>query len=230
MVLRRAKNPIVRTELSVKEAQPGGRIEGVIEVIGGDRQTNVGHVTIQLAVNSTLDLASGRITDAFTLDPGETRLFPFIVDVPWDCPLSFDVVDIAVRTELELPFAFDPIDLDPVRIAPLPAQQHILDCLHAMGFQIHGSNLELGCLDGVPIESGFYQEILLGTAGRPRLRGLELTFVATPEHLHVVLEADRRVPLLSDPDVFGRFVMEHDNLGEIDWCALLDSWLSRIAR
>jgi sporulation-control protein len=151
--------------------------------------------------------------------------------VPFETPPTLEGTEIGLRTELEIAFAVDRSDLDPVHIAANPAERHILDCMRGMGFQLVSSKLEKGVLDGVPQSLPFYQEIefLPGPAHLRQLHRLAVTFVNTEERLHVVVELDRKVTVLSDRDVFGHFVVNPGNLDKYNWPALLESWLAGLA-
>jgi sporulation-control protein len=168
---------------------------------------------------------------SFTLNPGVRHSFGITCSVPWEAPLSLDGTEIGLRTELEVAYAVDRSDLDAVHISPTPAQQHILECMGAMGFEMVKSRLEKGLLQGVPQSLPFYQEIefLPGPNHERRLRKLQVTFVSSQERLHVVVELDRRVTPLADRDVFGHFALSPSNLHKFDWPALLESWLTGIA-
>jgi sporulation-control protein len=152
--------------------------------------------------------------------------------VPWEAPLTLEGTEVCLRTELEMAFAVDRSDLDPVHISPTPAQQHILDCMQAMDFQMGKSHLENGEIQGVPLGLPFYQEIefVPGPSRERNLRKLKVTFVATEDRLHVVVELDRKVTPLEDRDVFGHFAVNPAKLRRIDWSALLESWLAGFAR
>lgn len=220
---------MVRTEMSVATAEPGGTLEGVIEIIGGQSRADVGYAALALVANSTWEFHRCEVVPGFTLGPGDKRVFPFVCEVPREAPLTFPGVQIGLRTELEIARAVDRTDVDPVEIIPSPAQRHILDCLRSMGFELVDANLERGRLRGVPHTLPFYQEIKFlpaGTGYARRLRQLEVTFVATQDRLHVVIELDRRVTPLSDRDVFGHFAVNPAKLHDIDWRALLDNWLA----
>jgi sporulation-control protein len=224
-----ADGSMVRTELSVSRCQPGGQLEGTIEVTAGEYPIKVGYVAFTLLANG-LDFHTCQVVEGFSLGAGDRRLFDVIYGVPWESPLTMPGVEISLLTELELARAVDRSDQDPVGIDPLPAQQRILEALTSLGFHLIESNVERGRLVGLPQTLDFYQEIAF-SPGKPyshRLNRLEVTFVATREKLHVVVEADRRVHPLAERDVFGRFAVDAASLDQTRWPALLDEWLSAI--
>jgi len=225
---------MVQTELTVAQALPGGVFEGMVEVSGGAHRARVGYVALILCAKvhgSYLDFHRVDAVTGFTLNPGTHHTFAVTCDVPWEAPPTLEGTEIGLRTELEIAFAVDRSDLDPVHISPTPAQRHILDCMGAMGFQMVTAKLERGTLQGVPQSLPFYQEIeyLPGPAHERQLRKLSVTFVGSDERLHVVVELDRKVTPLADRDVFGHFAVNPASLEKYDWSALLESWLAGLA-
>ena len=124
--------------------------------------------------------------------------------MPWETPITevygqhLHGMTMGLRTELEVARAVDKGDLDAVAVHPLPAQERILDALVRLGFRFQQADVERGRIHGVQQTLPFYQEIEFYPA--PQYAGainqLELTFVATPQQLQVVLEIDKRGGLL----------------------------------
>jgi sporulation-control protein len=230
-----AGGPTVQTELTVPRALPGEILGGLVEVTGGTHRVRVGYIALVLCAkvhDSYVDFYRVEAVPGFTLNPGDRQTFPVGCPVPFETPPTLEGTEIGLRTELEIAFAIDRSDLDPVTIVLNPAERHILDCMGAMGFQQVSSRLEKGILDGVPQSLPFYQEIdfLPGPAHQRQLRKLAVTFVNTEERLHVVVELDRRVTPLSDRDVFGHFTVNPADLDRYNWAALLESWLHSACR
>ena len=232
------EGPTVQTELAVAQALPGGTLDGMVEVTGGARRVQVGYIALVLCAKvhgSYVDFHRVEAVPGFTLNPGDRHTFAVTCDIPFETPLTLSrpetCTEIGLRTELEIAFAVDRSDLDPVNITPNPAQQHILDCMESMGFRMVSSRLEKGILEGVPQSLPFYQEIefLPGPAHERQLRKLAVTFVNTGERLHVVVELDRKVTPFADRDVFGHFAVNPNNLDKYHWPALLESWLAGLA-
>jgi sporulation-control protein len=232
-----AGGPMIRTELSVPNAQPGGKLHGEIEVTGGDHAVNVGYIALALMTPVRQSAAAQefhrcQVHDGFRLAPGERLRFPVTCEVPWEAPLTMPGVNISLRTELEVAMAVDRSDTDEVTISPFPAQQRILDAVHALGFQFGRSHVERGTLPGVPQTLPFYQEIEFfpGQTHSHYLNQLEVTFVANQDRLYVVLECDRRVSVLADRDVFGRFVVDPASIQDTDWQGLIGDWLFQMTK
>jgi len=59
---------------------------------------------------------------------------------------------------------------------------------------------------------------------------VELTFVATPHELFVILEADRRGGMFSSGgDAFGHFRLPHQEAQAADWATSVNGWLAQVA-
>jgi sporulation-control protein len=63
------------------------------------------------------------------------------------------------------------------------------------------------------------------------LNQLEVTFLATPTRLQVVLEIDKRGGVFSEGhDASGRFDVDYASAERTEWTAPLDGWLQRSVR
>lgn len=231
-----AGGPMVRTELSVGTCQPGGRLQGEVELTGGDHQVKAGYVALvlltSLRTGGVQEFYRCRVTENFTLSAGQRLVLPFSCEVPWEAPLSMPGVELSLRTELEIAREVDRSDLDPIEITPTLAQQRILRAVQELGFQFARSHVERGLLPGLPQTLPLYQEIEFapGNTYSQNVNQLEVTFVGTEDKLHVVLECDRRVGPLADRDVFGRFVVDPSNISDTDWQGLLSDWLIQLGK
>ena len=242
-----AGGPSVATTLDTERVTPGSDLSGTILVVGGSRPVTVSRIVLGLSTKVTVDGEDARddvffgrqaVTDTFRLAPGEQVEYEFAFLVPYETPLTVVAgvelpgVEVALRTELEVARAFDSSDSDPVRVEPLPAQNAIAEALLALGFRVHGADVEHGSLRGVDQTLPFYQEIEFHPSAKyaAALNKIEVTFVAGPFATQVVLELDRRGGLLAGRDVFGRFVMDHRRFADTDWKGRLDGWIMESCR
>ncbi|MCZ9340898.1 sporulation protein, partial [Streptomyces sp. TRM76130] len=96
----------------------------------------------------------------------EERAVPFSVPLPWETPVTelygqeLGIV-LGVRTELSVAGARDKGDLDRLAVAPLPAQEAILEALGQLGFGFRSADLEYGRIGGTGQQLPFYQEVEL---------------------------------------------------------------------
>ena len=233
--------PTVDTVLANPNTRPGLTIGGQIEVVGGDHDVTVETVVLGLVTRVESEHGDGLIefcrvpvSGAFQLGKGERRDIPFSFPVPWETPFTdvygrrLNGMTMGLRTELSVAKAVDDGDLSEVAVHPLPVQERILDAFAALGFGFARADLEDGAIYGMLQELPFYQEIEFYPP--PHLVGaineVELTFVADPTGVEVVLEFDKRDGLLAPGhDAYGRFRVAHDEADSLDWSAVVDAWV-----
>src|SRR4051812_47894342 len=199
--------PSVETVLASPDCRPGGTLEGQIQIAGGDHAVDVEYVAIGLITrvevesgdseyNADQEFHRQRLTGSFRLDPKARYDVGFRFDVPWQTPITevygqhLHGMTMGLTTELEVARAVDKSDLDQVAVHPLPAQERLLDALLRLGSRFSRADVERGGVYGVQQELPFYQEIEFypPSAYAHGINQLELTFLATPHQLQVVLE------------------------------------------
>jgi sporulation-control protein len=226
---------------------PGGSLSGHVHLQGGNTNFHIEHISLELVARVEAEYDDGEhegfvafdrhiVSDGFRLAKGEQRSIPFTMALPWEIPVTELQgqplgVELGVRTELAIKGARDKGDLDPFQVRPLPIQEAILEALRQLGFGFKSADLELGHVRGTGQQLPFYQEIELAPAPQyaEALNEIELTFLAGPGGMEVVLEASRRGGLLSDGhDTVSCFTVTHEGVDEHDWNAEVDGWIRRI--
>jgi sporulation-control protein len=217
----------VETVLDSSETTPGGTVSGTVTLSGGTVAQDIDEIRVELVATVEVEVEDGEwredvvfgttaIAGASRIEPGEKRSLPFRFAVPLQCPFtSLDGwhlrgMKVGLRTRVDISGALDPGDLDPVTVLPLPVQRTVLQALAQRGFRFTGADVEKGRVRGS--ELPFYQEVEF--APPPDLRGrvneLEVTFLADPGGVEVVLEVDRRGGLLTEGhDAGGRLYFPH---------------------
>ncbi|MBT2233282.1 sporulation protein [Nonomuraea sp. NEAU-A123] len=240
--------PSVDTVLSTPRVQPGGMLAGEVRLKGGDFDAEIEHITLGLVARVEIEHGDGehaglgefsraQVSGPFTLRQGENRSLDFQIPVPWETPISeidgqhLTGMALGVRTELAIAKAIDKGDLDMIAVEPLPSQLRILQAFLQLGFHFKSADLEAGRLYGVHQDLPFYQEIEFyppaqhaGVVGE-----VEVTFVAGPAGLEVILEADKRAGRYSG-DAIGRFNVSHDDALRTDWPGELNRWLAGLTQ
>ncbi|MDX6761299.1 sporulation protein [Streptomyces sp. F8] len=238
--------PAVDTALDLTTAVPGGSLTGEVRLTGGSAGFDIEHITLELVARVEAETEDGEregtvaferfhIGGGFRLAAAENRSVPFAVTLPWETPVTqlhgepLGIV-LGVRTELGIAGARDKGDLDPLSVGPLPVQEAILEAFGQLGFGFRSADLESGRIGGTGQQLPFYQEIELTPAPQyaHRISEIEVTFLANPGGLEVVLEADRRGGLFSGRDALGRHVVSHDGAAHRDWNAVVESWISQL--
>ncbi|MFJ2699609.1 sporulation protein [Streptomyces rochei] len=237
--------PTIDTVLEPAPVVPGGALGGQVHLKGGQADFDIEHITLDLVARVEAEHAEGEsegtvVFDRFTvgggfrLAAGESRSVPFGVTLPWETPVTelygqpLGIV-LGVRTEVAVAGAKDQGDLDPLTVTPLPAQEAILEAFGQLGFGFKSADLEYGRIGGTGQLLPFYQEIELYPAPQyaHQVNEVELTFLAGPGGLEVVLEADKRGGLLSSGhDALTRVTVGHHDTR--DWTTEVDGWIRRL--
>ncbi|CAL9623068.1 hypothetical protein SUDANB6_05907 [Streptomyces sp. enrichment culture] len=239
--------PTVDTVPDPGTVRPGGSLTGQVHLKGGSADFDIEQITLELVARVEAEhdggetegvAVFGRFTVAggFRLAAGEQRSVPFTVALPWETPITelygqaLGIV-LGVRTELAVAGAKDKGDLDPLTVAPLPVQEAVLEALGQLGFGFRSADLEYGHIRGTGQQLPFYQEIELVPAPQyaHAMRELEVTFLANPGGMEVVLEADKPVGFFSSGhDAVNRHVVSHDGAAQRDWSTVVDAWLRQL--
>ncbi|GAA2564675.1 MULTISPECIES: sporulation protein [Streptomyces] len=237
--------PTVDTVLDPAPVLPGGMLAGEVRLRGGQADFDVEHITLELVARVEAEHEDGEsegvvVFDRFTVGGGfrlgaeEERGVPFRVTLPWETPITelygqhLGIV-LGVRTELAVAGARDKGDLDQLTVTALPVQEAVLEAFGQVGFGFRSADLEYGRIAGTGQQLPFYQEIELVPAPQyaHRLNEVELTFLAGPGGIDVVLEADKRGGLLtSGHDAVTRFTVGHHDVR--DWAAEVDGWIRQL--
>ncbi|WP_432037901.1 sporulation protein [Streptomyces cucumeris] len=237
--------PSVDTVLDDGPVLPGGSLSGHVHLEGGRTEVEIEHITLELIAHVEAEHEQGESEGAvvfdrrtvgggFRLAEGERRSVPFTLTLPWETPVTelhgqpLGIV-LGVRTELAVAGAKDKGDLDALRVGPLPVQEAVLEALGQLGFGFTSADLELGHIHGTGQTLPFYQEIELTPPPRyaHAVNEIEVTFLATPGGVEVVLEADKRGGLFtSGHDVLSRFTVSHDSVHHTDWNAEVGNWIA----
>ncbi|MFF2324466.1 MULTISPECIES: sporulation protein [unclassified Streptomyces] len=239
--------PTVDTVLTAGAAVPGGPLSGQVHLVGGSADFDIEHITLELVARVEAEHEEGEregvvVFDRFTvgggfrLAEGERRSLPFSVALPWETPVTelygqgLGIV-LGIRTELSVAGAKDKGDLDQLTVGALPVQEAILGAFGQLGFGFKSADLEYGRIGGTNQQLPFYQEIELTPSPQyaHAVNEIEVTFLATPGGMDVVLEADKRGGLFSGGhDALTRFTVGHDTDPQRDWCAIVESWLREL--
>jgi sporulation-control protein len=236
-----AGNASVDAVLDSPTTTPGGTVTGTVHLTGGQVAQDINEIRVSL--QATVEVESGdnswreevtfgtvAVAGAARVEPGARHALPFSLPVPWQCPVT--AIDgwhlrgmrVGLRTRLDIAGSVDPGDLDPVTVLPLPVQRTVLQALDSLGFAFRGADVEKGRVRGS--ELPFYQEVEFAPPYglRGRVNELEVTFLADPQGVDVVLEVDRRGGLLSEGrDVGGRLRLSHTDTDVRSVAAHLDA-------
>lgn len=123
----------------------GEILVGQIHLLGGRTAVRIDEIALSLQTEvyyfqgevrrHVLSLREQTLRPNLYLQPGEAQVLAFELPVPMETPISLSLAQVWLRTELELPWAVDPKDHDPVCIVPEQATQHVLQAVSALGFE-----------------------------------------------------------------------------------------------
>ncbi|AEM85049.1 sporulation protein [Streptomyces violaceusniger] len=239
--------PTVDTVLDPGPVRPGGPLTGQVHLRGGTADFEIEQITLELVArvedeHGEEEREGVALFDRFTvgggfrLAEGEQRSLPFTAHLPWETPITelygqpLGII-LGVRTGLEIAGAKDKGDLDQLTVDPLPVQEAVLEALGQLGFGFKSADLELGHVGGTGQRLPFYQEIELTPAPQyaHAINELEVTFLASPGGMDVVLEADKRGGLFSSgDDALTLFTVGHDGVERRDWNTEVDAWIHHL--
>ncbi|MEV1048861.1 sporulation protein [Streptomyces sp. NPDC049916] len=239
--------PSVDTVLTPGPALPGGPLSGEVRLRGGGSDATIDRITLLLVarveVEGQEEESEGTVVlDRFTVGGGfrltaeSEHTVPFTVTLPWETPITelhgqhLGPV-LGIRTELEIAGARDKGDLDALAVGPLPAQEAILEAFGQLGYGFKSADLELGHIRGTGQQLPCYQEIeILPPAGHTHaVNEIELTFLASPGGLEVVIEADKRAGFFTEGhDTVHRFTASHHTASQPEWNERVDGWLKEV--
>lgn len=239
--------PTVDTVLDPGVAVPGGTLRGQVHLKGGSSSFDIEQITLELVARveaetedteheGTVVFDRFTVGGGFRLAEGEQHSVLFSVTLPWETPVTelygqpLGVV-LGLRTELAVADAKDKGDLDPLAVGPLPAQEAILEALGQLGFDFRSADLEYGRIGGTGQQLPFYQEIELSPAARyaHAVNEIEVTFLAHPGGMEVVLEADKRGGLFSGGhDALTSHTVTHSDVTQHDWNTEVDAWVRQL--
>ncbi|WJV45655.1 sporulation protein [Streptomyces flavofungini] len=239
--------PSVDTVLKPGAIQPGGTLRGQVNLQGGNADVDVEHITLELVARVEAEHDGGEregyvafdrfiVGGGFRLGEGQQDSVPFAITLPWETPItelygqSLGIV-LGVRTELAVAGAKDKGDLDALAVAPLPAQEVILEAFGQLGFGFKSADLELGRIGGTGQQLPFYQEIELAPSPEyaHTVNEIEVSFLAHRDEMEVVLEADKRGGFFSSGhDAVTRFAVSHEGITHQDWKSVVDGWVRQM--
>ncbi|WP_436737411.1 sporulation protein [Streptomyces sp. BBFR102] len=228
-------------------AVPGGALTGRVHLKGGSSDFDISEIALELIARVEAETDGGEqhgtvaferyvVGGGFRLAAETEQVVPFSVVLPWETPVSelygqpLGIV-LGVRTELAVAGAKDKGDLDALAVGPLPVQEAVLEALGQLGFGFRTADLEYGRIGGTGQQLPFYQEIELSPAPQyaHAINEIEVTFLAHPGGLEVVLEADKRGGMFTPGhDALTRFTVSHQDVATRDWAAEVDGWVRQL--
>lgn len=199
----------IDAEVGGQIVQPGGTLQGVVHIKGGDRRQELRglRLTLQCVAEREIDdgeyhitrrLGEATLPEGQAVQPGQRIDVPFAVAVPFECPpnrmagLDFHGIRLTLATRLDIDGAKDANDLDTVVVNGLPAHEATLHAMDRLGFQLHSADVEEGNARAGHLHTslGVYAEYEY--RGQGTIKEVEITFVTTERETGVLVEIDKK--------------------------------------
>ncbi|MCO1335408.1 sporulation protein [Microbulbifer sp. OS29] len=215
----------VDTVLQNAEWLQGGLINGSIHVVGGKIDQQIDAISLKLCTEVKVETDEGvsyerfvlselQVLDPFTIGADESRKMPFEFQLHEETPVTIlnarnNRSYVWLETALDIDFALDPKDRDPLQIGPLPVVEKVLDLIERSGFKMVKADVERGHLqgEGFSSQSGCYQEIEFKNNGLLTSKEIELSFILEEGQVHCLAEIDRKFGMRGDQ--YHSFSLEH---------------------
>lgn len=195
----------VETRLERSDLAPGDEVRGVIEVQGGDSDTEIDGIRLEVQTYYKRESGDNTVTETGTIEhfqvAGNTVVkgkdrgeLPFAFILPYDTPLTLRHSSVWVRTALDVKMAMDPSDSDAITVHPNPTQKAILESFERLGFSLReADNEELPhrLRRRLPFAQEF-EFVARGGEFRGRFDEIEMVMFPSAASVDVVLQIDRR--------------------------------------
>jgi sporulation-control protein len=127
----------------------GGKLEGEIQLKGGEAAQELGEILVELEVRSgyvhddrTINvheiLYRTVLQDATTISPGEHRVVPVVIEIPKNIPVTSLFTKYSLKTNLDIKQGLDAGDRDYIQILPSGILKNFMDAMKELGFQPKG--------------------------------------------------------------------------------------------
>ena len=184
----------------------GETVDARVDVTGGNDTQEVEGIYFALETRYETDestetgtIDSFRIADPFTIDPDEDRSFSVSIDVPYHTPVTRGTTEVWLDTGLDIDWAVDPDDTDPVEIEPDPLRRELFDAVESLGFSLRTAECEAS--DSLFADQRFVQEFEFVPRSGPfagELDELEIVPIPDGNGFDLAVEVDRRGGLLTE--------------------------------
>ena len=195
----------VETRLENSDLAPGDEVRGVVEIVGGDSDTEIDGIRIEVQTHYKRESGDDTVTETGTIEriqvAGHTVVkakdrdeLPFSFALPYDTPLTLRHSSVWVRTALDVKMAMDPSDSDAITVRPTPTQKKILDAFERLGFSLReadNEDLPHRLRRNLPFAQEFEFAARSGEF-RGHFDEIEMVMFPSADSVDVVLQIDRR--------------------------------------
>ncbi|MFH6952774.1 sporulation protein [Pseudoalteromonas sp. XMcav1-K] len=228
----------VDTVLHTEHLLPGQKFSAEVIITAGDVEQDISGLELALMTKVKAESDEGEyfadhvldkwsIVDQRTLQPGEELRIPFEARLHSETPITeisqgINQSVVWIATGLNIDFALDATDRDPVYVYPNEAVKTFMLAMEKLGYKLVKSDVEKGYLrtSNFNSTSGCYQELEYKPAGLKVFgpKEVELSFVPEALKTHVLIEVDR----MFGSDGYADLTIEHDQVNLSQICDQLE--------
>ncbi len=180
----------------------GETVDARVDVAGGSDEQQVDEIYFALRTryrtdegNRTATVSEFAVEDGFAVGPDEELSFDVPIAVPPETPTTvYGDIDVWIDTGLDIDWAADPDDEDPVAVEPQPSLAALLDAVVENGFDLESSACRSATGTPFAADRQFVQTFeYRPLTERYRAELDEVEVVASPADggVEVLLEVDR---------------------------------------
>ena len=145
--------PTIDARLDTDRVEAGGLVTGTLHISGGDPATVAAKATLELVARIEKKMGDSEYQAdeviAGVVLPGPIQLgrehaLRFGLDLPPFTPVTTlgGRNHVWVRSGLDVPWAVDPADRDPLQVHPNRPQQHVLQAMEQLGFRLYKVDID----------------------------------------------------------------------------------------
>ena len=218
----------VDTVLHTEHLQPGQKFSAEVIITAGDVEQDISGLELALMTKVKVESDEGdyfadhvlekwAIVEERTLAPGEELRIPFEARLHSETPITeisqgLNQSVVWIATGLNIDFALDATDRDPVYVYPNEAVKTFMAAMDKLGYKLVKADVEKGYIrtSSFSSTSGCYQELEYKPSGLNVFgpKEVELSFVPEALKTHVLIEIDR----VFSSDGYADLTIEHDEV------------------
>ncbi|BCU82928.1 sporulation-control protein spo0M [Polycladomyces abyssicola] len=134
----------IDTRLEKSQVQAGEVLKGEVFIQGGQVEQRVDDIYLYLIVhyakNNKLTqhvLRKYQLCERFYLQPGEYKIIPFEIRIPYEAPMTTGRFPAYLKTGLDIKNAIDPTDKDKIEVFPHPTVERMLGEIEKADFILY---------------------------------------------------------------------------------------------
>ncbi|MGI2326858.1 sporulation protein [Planococcus sp. YIM B11945] len=192
-------NAKVDTYVHEARVKQGETVSGDIIIVGGENEQPINAIYVSLMTSvvveqngkramENFEIQRVKVSDSFSINPGEEKTVPFAFDVSLQTPLTVKRIEVWLKTALDVRFECEPKDNDLINVTGSETAKNILMALQQMDFAIK----RVFNIKSRITESGIVQEFEFYAGGdyQKNFKELELVMIQNMNGVTVFISTD----------------------------------------